>query len=193
VAGSEDRRGVHGHRPGRFSAKVRGDKFQEITIQAFDQEHRIEGDLLAKLSGFPLASLQTTHEAGFERLGGHMVHFKLKKVALDKDKGLVETRIVLSVSKGKGPVVSEARETFLKATVPAAPAGDFLRVELRGKLKVHFDARREIGSADVTVSLPGSFGMLVLPKEPALRKAMKELDGQNVIVTGELPRAFPFL
>src|SRR5262245_44021737 len=75
-----------------FAAKMSGDKFKEITIEAFGREHKIAQGLRDKLTGFPVSSLATTHEAGFERLGGHMVHFRFKKTEVDKQGTAVEVQ-----------------------------------------------------------------------------------------------------
>src|SRR5262245_27199492 len=129
-----------------FAAKMSGDKFKEITIEAFGKEHKIAQELRDKLSGFPLSSLATTHEAGFERLRGHMVHFKFKKIDFDKDRNPVEVQIVLSISKGKGATISAPREKALKAGA-AFPKDHFFKVQARGVLKVTTDPMGEVTSA----------------------------------------------
>lgn len=170
-----------------FTASAREDKFKEIRIDAFGKQHNIPKEMLAKLTGFPLTSLATSHEAGFERLGGHMVHFKFKKVHVDKNRGAIETRIVLSVTKNKGPVLSEPRENVLKAEAPAA--GHFCLVEARGVLEVSVDQTGHITSARLTIHPQDGAARkswpLDLPDDD-VRKLARSLNGQSVLVTGDL-------
>ena len=95
-----------------FSAKVDEGKFLEMNIEAFGKKHPVAKEDLARLAGFPLNSLLTAHEAGYERLGGHMVHFKWKRIFYDADGKLIEEKARVSVSKGKG----------LSVHVPGRPA-----------------------------------------------------------------------
>jgi hypothetical protein len=169
-----------------FTAKTRAFIFQEIRVEAFGKEHAIAKEMLDKLTDFPLDSLVTTHEAGFERLGGHMVHFKFKKVHFDKNRGAIETRIVLSITKNKGPVISEPSEKVLKAAAPAV--GHFARVEIRGVLHVAADQSGEIILALVTLNPQGpgtKVFNLEFPEDPALRKLARSLHGQTVVLSGE--------
>jgi len=88
-----------------FAAKTDGDQYREIAIEAFGRKHPVGDEVLAKLKGFPLNSLVTTHEAGYPQLGGHTVHFKFKR-SYYKEGGLVQESVVLSASKGKGLALS---------------------------------------------------------------------------------------
>ena len=102
-----------------FAAKTAGEKFQEVQLEAFGKQFTLAKDDLQKLNGFPLSSLVTTHEAGYEMLGGHTVHFKFKKVYYDKpgDKSatLIEEKITVSVSRGKGLKISAPKQRVLNA------------------------------------------------------------------------------
>jgi hypothetical protein len=98
-----------------FSAKTAGDKYQEVNIEAFGKQFTVAKEDLQKLNGLPLNSLTITHEAGYEKLGGHMVHFKMKLVFYDKIGTLIEERVALSVSHGKGLAISERKQNVLKA------------------------------------------------------------------------------
>jgi hypothetical protein len=93
-------------------AKAGEEKLKEVTIEAFGKKYVVEQAQLDQLSGFPLSSLVVTHEGGYERLGGHMIHFKFKKVHVAGEGRLIEEKVRLSVSKGKGisVVASQPRE-----------------------------------------------------------------------------------
>jgi hypothetical protein len=97
-----------------FFAKTAEAKFAAIQIEAFGKKYEVEKEHLEKLAGFPLHSLATTHEAGYERLGGHTVHFKLKTIQYDPAGRLVEDRVVLSVSRGRGVAVSGPQRHVIK-------------------------------------------------------------------------------
>jgi hypothetical protein len=101
-----------------FSAKMAADKFQEVSLEAFGKQSALAKEDLQKLNGFPLSSLVTTHEAGYEVLGGHTVHFKLKKVYYDKPgeimAALIEESITVSVSRGKGLKARAPTQRVLK-------------------------------------------------------------------------------
>jgi hypothetical protein len=84
-----------------FKAKLKGESFTAVTIEALGKSHSVPKDLLARLDSFPLSSLTTTHEAGYERLGGHTVHFKLKRIETASGRP-IESKVTLSVSKGLG-------------------------------------------------------------------------------------------
>src|SRR5262245_12797299 len=62
-----------------FAVKASEDKILAVNIEAFGKKFDVAKDDLEKLAEFPLTSLVITHEAGYERTGGHMVHFKFKK------------------------------------------------------------------------------------------------------------------
>src|SRR5262249_34492040 len=94
-----------------LSAKTDGEKYREMSVEAFGKRYALNKEQLDKLSGFPLSSLRTTHEAGYERLGGHTVYLQLKKLTYDGDRRQVEDRVVVSVSKGRGLAVSGPRHT----------------------------------------------------------------------------------
>jgi hypothetical protein len=97
-----------------FSAKLAGQQYKEVLLEAFGKQFTLAKEDLPKLAGFPLNSLAITHEAGYEKLGGHTVYFKLKRVFSDPMARIVEERIVLSVSRGKGLAISERKQQVLK-------------------------------------------------------------------------------
>jgi hypothetical protein len=97
-----------------FAAKAAGNTFQEVRIEAFGKAFTVAKEDLPKLAGFPLNSLVITHEAGYERLGGHTVHFKMKRLFSDPQKRLIEERIILSVSRGKGLSIAEPTQQVVK-------------------------------------------------------------------------------
>jgi hypothetical protein len=84
-----------------FDAQTDGETSRAVSIRAFDKDFKLDDAQLSKLKGFPLSSLSITHEAGYERLGGHTVHFKMKRVFYQAPKTR-EEHIRISISKGKG-------------------------------------------------------------------------------------------
>lgn len=96
-----------------FEAQTDGDAYKAVSISVFGKPFKVEGPQLAKLKGFPLSSLSITHEAGYKELGGHTVHFKMKQVRYQSNK-LLEDRILISISKGKGLEIHGPETTELK-------------------------------------------------------------------------------
>ena len=86
-------------------ANTTGGKYDELKIEAFGKKHTLQPADLDLLKDFPLSSLVTTHEAGYPKLGGHTIYFKLKRVEYDEHKQLLERRVTVAVSKEKGIVV----------------------------------------------------------------------------------------
>jgi hypothetical protein len=82
--------------------------WEKFIIQAFGKPHTLPATDLAKLAGFPLSSLRTTHEGGYEELGGYTVHFRFDRMVYNSDKKLVTEIIYVSVTK-KGVTVSDRR------------------------------------------------------------------------------------
>ena len=95
---------------GDISCEIKaGEKgWEKFVIQAFGKTHTLPAADLVKLSGFPLSSLQTTHEAGYEELGGYSVNFRFDRTFYNSDKKLVTEIIYVSVTK-KGFAVSDRR------------------------------------------------------------------------------------
>jgi hypothetical protein len=78
------------------------------TVRAFGKEYVLPEAALAKLKGFPLSSLETTHEAGYEELGGYTVHFRFARTIRNPENKVVTEIIYISVNKN-GISVSEPR------------------------------------------------------------------------------------
>ncbi len=78
------------------------------TVRAFGKEYVLPEAALAKLKGFPLSSLRTTHEAGYEELGGYTVHFRFARTVNNPENKVVTEIIYVSVNKN-GLSVSEPR------------------------------------------------------------------------------------
>jgi hypothetical protein len=95
---------------GDVSCEIKtGEKgWEKFLIQAFGKSHTLSATDLAKLEGFPLSSLRTTHEAGYERLGGYTVHFRFERTFYNQEKTLVTETIYVSVTKN-GVTVSDRR------------------------------------------------------------------------------------
>ena len=107
-----------------FTAKVSPGKHmetlgdcQEVTIEAFGKRHVLDKFQCAKLNGFPLSSLRVTHEAGYERIGGHTIHFRMKNANDDT--------VIVSVSKGQGlrepEILPKAKPADPKPAPPPQP------------------------------------------------------------------------
>ena len=89
-----------------FAAASSAGKFSSCEVSAFGTPHKLAGPELEKLRNFSLDGLRITHEAGYPQLGGHTVHFKLRRVAYSaREKTTVVEDLVISVSKGKGLAV----------------------------------------------------------------------------------------
>lgn len=91
----------------RFSAKSSRDAIQSVVIGAFGKEVRLSDKQLTAMKGFPLSSLSITHEAGYPELGGHTVHFKLRRVFYDDQKRLVDERLTISLPKDQEVRISK--------------------------------------------------------------------------------------
>jgi hypothetical protein len=90
------------------SVTVESGEWKEFTIGAFGKTYSLDETELAVLRGFPLSSLQTTHEQGYEELGGYTVHFRFEKVYYDTEGTLVTEIVYVSVNR-LGMSVSEPR------------------------------------------------------------------------------------
>jgi hypothetical protein len=82
--------------------------WDKFVIQAFGKTHTLSATDLAKLEGFPLSSLRTSHEAGYERLGGYTVHCRFDRTFYNPEKKLITEIIYVSVTKN-GVTVSDRR------------------------------------------------------------------------------------
>jgi len=83
-----------------FDAKADEKKILAVTIEAFGKKYELSKGELEKIAEFPLRSLTISHEAGYERTGGHMVHFRLKNGG---------EKVLISVTEKKGLNVTKAR------------------------------------------------------------------------------------
>src|SRR5688572_29140877 len=81
-----------------FTAEVRDDAWRKVEAEAFGKKFSLDPKQCERLRGFPLSSIKTTHEAGYEQLGGHTVHFKFRKTFY-RDANLVEADVVISISR----------------------------------------------------------------------------------------------
>jgi len=82
--------------------------WETFVIQAFGNTYRLAPADLRKLDGFPLSSLRTSHEAGYEELGGYTVHFRFDRKFYNSDNRLVTEIIYVSVN-ANGVTVSAPR------------------------------------------------------------------------------------
>ncbi len=90
----------------RVSATVEGGEWSGLAITAFGETHDLSDADLARLNGFPLSSLRTTHEQGYEELGGYTVHFRFDRTSYSEESELVSEIIYVSVNR-EGLSVSE--------------------------------------------------------------------------------------
>lgn len=84
--------------------------WETFVVRAFGKTHSLASADLRKLDGFPLSSLRTSHEAGYEELGGYTVHFRFDRTFYRSDNRLVTEIIYVSVNTN-GVTVSEPRTT----------------------------------------------------------------------------------
>ena len=98
-----------------FSTEVRDDAWRNVEAEAFGKKFSLDAQQCERLRGFPLSSIRTTHEAGYEQLGGHTVYFSFRRTFY-RDADMVEADVVISISRGKGLVVSEPRERVVNKT-----------------------------------------------------------------------------
>lgn len=82
--------------------------WEKVVIHAFGKTHTLPATDLKKLTGFPLLSLRTTHDDGYEELGGYTVHFRFDRTLYNAEKKLVTEIVYVSVNK-KGISVSDPR------------------------------------------------------------------------------------
>jgi len=88
--------------------KAGEDGWETFVIQAFGNTYSLAPAELGKLDGFPLSSLRTSHEAGYEELGGYTVHFRFDRNFYNSDNVLVTEIIYVSVTEN-GVTVSAPR------------------------------------------------------------------------------------
>ena len=101
-----------------FAARVEGDRWHAVDIEAFGRRYRLDDEQLDRLEGFPLRSIRTTHEGGWVGHGGHTVHFRFHHTGYREDR-LTRSEIRISVSREEGLHVGEPRHLGLEA--PKAP------------------------------------------------------------------------
>ena len=131
-----------GHTPeaGDISCEARTGEmgWAACTVRAFGKEYVLPEAALAKLKGFPLSSLETTHEVGYEELGGYTVHFRFARTVHNPENKVVTEIIYVSVNKN-GISDSEPRpkNNSLQGAGAESPRvapamADELRVTLEG-------------------------------------------------------------
>jgi hypothetical protein len=89
-----------------LSVKTNAGKYEEMKIEAFGKTFELGRAELNQLHDFPLNSLVTTHEAGYPKLGGHTIHFKLKRLQYNEQQQMMEHHVIVGISKGKGLAVT---------------------------------------------------------------------------------------
>jgi hypothetical protein len=82
-----------------INATVGSGVWSSLTINAFGRTHVLGEDELAMLCGFPLSSMRTTHEQGYEELGGYTVHFRFERAFYTEESELVSEIIYVSVNR----------------------------------------------------------------------------------------------
>lgn len=89
-------------------AALESGAWSSFTINVFGKTHVLSDGELSALSGFPLSSMRTTHEQGYEELGGYTVHFRFDRTFYNEENELVSEIIYVSVNRD-GLSVSEPR------------------------------------------------------------------------------------
>jgi len=82
-----------------ISATVGSGVWSSLTINAFGKTHVLNDDELSRLQGFPLSSMQSTHEQGYEELGGYTVHFRFDRTFYSAESELVTEVVYVSVNR----------------------------------------------------------------------------------------------
>lgn len=96
-----------------FRATLASNEYTAVSITAFGKKYELTEAARQKLRWFPLDRLQTTHEAGYEELGGHTVHLRLTRTWYEAGQ-LWEETLAIAVSKGKGLALNEPRRRVLQ-------------------------------------------------------------------------------
>jgi hypothetical protein len=78
--------------------ETEGRDFTSLVVNAFGKQFALASDELAKMAGFQVSSLRTTHEAGYEEVGGHTVYLSFQRTSLSKIDGPVTEEIKISVN-----------------------------------------------------------------------------------------------
>ncbi|QIF00476.1 hypothetical protein [Roseimicrobium sp. ORNL1] len=87
----------------RVTATADKDELTSLRIHAFDREESLGKADLAKLHGYPLASIAITREPGYENIGGYTVHVRLKRTRYDDSKKPKTEVMIVSLPK-KGAI-----------------------------------------------------------------------------------------
>ena len=89
---------------GEISCKIKTNEdavWSEFVIQAFGKIYALSATDLKKLTGFPLSSLHTTHEAGYERFGGYTISFHFDRTFYTSEKKLITEIIHVCVTTNR--------------------------------------------------------------------------------------------
>lgn len=81
------------------NATVEYGVWKSFAINAFGRAHVLGEDELSMLNGFPLSSIRTTHEQGYEELGGYTVHFRFDRTFYNEESELVTESVHVSVNR----------------------------------------------------------------------------------------------
>ena len=97
-----------------FVAEARDGGWRVARIEAFGRRFSLDREQQARLAGFPLSSVETTHEVGYELLGGHTVYFKFDKLEWRDDR-LIRSEVVISISRGRGLRVDGPKQRVVRS------------------------------------------------------------------------------
>jgi len=75
--------------------------WKKFSVKAFGNTYNLTDNDLTKLKGFPLSSMQTTHCAGYERLGGYSISFRFSNTFYNNEKKLITETVRVTVNKKK--------------------------------------------------------------------------------------------
>lgn len=90
--------------PVRLHVEATDTGMKSVVIEAHGRSISLTADDLVRLTGFHPRTAIISHEAGYQELGGHMVHFKLSDGGTEK--------VTISVPK-------EAKHTIKREATPA--------------------------------------------------------------------------
>jgi hypothetical protein len=84
-----------------LEADTDGQKYQKFVINTFDRRFELSPDELKMIEGFPISSLETRHEGGYEGYGGPLKTFKLSR-SYYRRHGESDRVVFITISKEDG-------------------------------------------------------------------------------------------
>lgn len=93
-----------------IEVETEGAHYRSVTITVFGKVHKLNKEDLDKLHGLPLESLRTTHEAGYESLGGRTLYLVFTKKEYERSTLISQRQGRITIPKNKPLNVSLMRK-----------------------------------------------------------------------------------